>query len=193
MKKRFISRLEQGDGTSLVSRLFLTPSQRKILLKWVLFVAAFLLLQVLQDVIFSRLTLFGGCPDIVPAFLLLVCLTQDIYAGALFVLLTSVFRCLCGAVLGPVSIAVLVFAGVCLSAVRRASLWGRVRSVLLCCCAGLLIHQLVLFGLGVFLGLTVWERLPAALGGCLGSMVAALPLYPLALSIGKIGGNPWKD
>ena len=102
MNKRLLSKLEQGEGTTLMGKLFLTPRQRQTVLKWFLFSLVYLALQVLQDVVFSRVQVLGGCPDLVPGYLLLVCLTQGPGSGGLFALLAGVFRCLSGAVLGPV-------------------------------------------------------------------------------------------
>ena len=191
MNRRILSRLEQGEGTTLLGKLFLTDRQRRTLLKWLLYSGVYLLLQVLQDVIFSGVRIFGGCPDLVPGYLLLVCLLQSPAAGSVFVLCASVFRCLSGAVLGHVSIVILVFSGVLLSALRRACLWGQVRSVILCACAGVVMHQVLLFALGLFLGSTSLHWWPACLGGCLGACVAVAVLYPLVRAIGKIGGDTW--
>ncbi len=193
MNQRQIIKIEQGEGTTLVGKLFLTPKQRKLLIKWGLLSLSFLFLQVLQDVVFSQVRIFGGCPDIVPAWLLLVCLTQNADAGALYVLGCCTFRCLCGVALGPVSLAALVFSGVILSAMRRSNLWGEVRSVLVCCWMALLAHQLLLFGLGIFLGHTAWTKLLDALGGCLGAWIAVPVLYPAARALGKIGGQGWNE
>lgn len=192
MKKRILDRLEQGQGTTLLGKLLLTRQQRMTLLKWTVFTLSFLLLQIVQDVIFSRVTIFGGCADIVPTFLLLVYLLQETSAGALFVMLCCVFRSLCGVTLGPVSLAVLVFSGAVLSALRKNHLWGEVRSVILCCWVGILLHTAVVFFLGVFLGHTTLSRYPETLGGLLGSAVAVVVLYPLVRAIGKIGGSTWK-
>lgn len=191
-KKNMLSRLEQGQGTTLMGKLFLTKTQREILLKWTVFTLIFLLLQVLQDVIFSRIHIFGGCVDVVPALLLLVCLLQEPASGLLFVMICSLVRALSGVVLGPVSLAVLVFMGAALCALRKNHLWGEFRAVVLCCWLGLGFHSAVLFLLGVFLTKTTWSRYLPTLGGLFGSMVAALILYPLVRVVGKIGGASWK-
>ena len=81
MNKRLLSKLEQGEGTTLMGKLFLTPRQRQTVLKWFLFSLVYLALQVLQDVVFSRVQVLGGCPDLVPGYLLLVCLTQGPGSG----------------------------------------------------------------------------------------------------------------
>ena len=60
MNKRLLSKLEQGEGTTLMGKLFLTPRQRQTVLKWFLFSLVYLALQVLQDVVFSRVQVLGG-------------------------------------------------------------------------------------------------------------------------------------
>ena len=192
MKKRTLNRLEHGQGTTLVGKLYLTKAQRGTLLKWVVFSLTFLLLQVIQDVILSRLTIFGGCADVVPALLLLVCMLQEPASGLLFVLICSLVRALSGVVMGSVSLALLVFLGLLLCALRKNHLWGEFRSVVLCCWLGLICHSGVLFLLGIFLTRTTWDRYMTSLGGLLGSMIAVLIFYPLVRAIGKIGGSSWK-
>lgn len=87
MNKRLLSKLEQGEGTTLMGKLFLTRRQRQVILKWFLFSLVYLVLQVMQDVLFSRIQIWGGCPDLVPGYLLLVCLMQGPGSGGLFALL----------------------------------------------------------------------------------------------------------
>lgn len=193
MNKQEPKKQEPRSFTTLMGKLFLTPKQRKLLTKWGLFSLVFLLLQVLQDALFSRTEIFGGCPDIVPAYLLLVCFTQETGSGAAFLLGACVFRCLCGTVMGSVSLAVLVFGAVAFCALRHTSLWGKTAPTFLCTFAVLGIHQLLLFFLGIFLGHTLWSRLGAALGGLLGQFIAVPVFYPLTMAIGRIGGKVWND
>ena len=193
MNKRLLSKLEQGEGTTLMGKLFLTPRQRQTVLKWFLFSLVYLALQVLQDVVFSRVQVLGGCPDLVPGYLLLVCLTQGPGSGGLFALLPGVFRCLSGAVLGPVSLLVVTCSGVLLSAFRGGYLQRRFWPVMLCAWAGVLLHQGLMFSLGLFLGSTAAGRWMEALGGGLGTCLACCALYPLVLALGKIGGETWKE
>ena len=96
MNKRLLSKLEQGEGTTLMGKLFLTRRQRQVILKWFLFSLVYLVLQVMQDVLFSRIQIWGGCPDLVPGYLLLVCLMQGPGSGGLFALLAGVFLSLSG-------------------------------------------------------------------------------------------------
>ena len=193
MNKRLLTKLEQGEGTTVIGKLFLTHRQRMVILKWFLFSLTYLVLQVLQDVLFSRVRILGGCPDLVPGYLLLVCLMQGPAAGGLFALCAGVFRSLAGAVLGPVSMLVVTCAGIFLSAFRSGYLQRRFWSVMLCAWAGILLHQGILFSLGVFLGSTVPGRWLSTLGGGLGACLACCALYPLASALGRIGGPSWKE
>ena len=102
MNKRLLSKLEQGEGTTLMGKLFLTPRQRQTVLKWFLFSLVYLALQVLQDVVFSRVQVLGGCPDLVPGYLLLVCLTQGPGSGGLFGFLRYVLPMMDADQLSPV-------------------------------------------------------------------------------------------
>jgi len=193
LNKRVLSKLEQGEGTTLAGKLFLTRLQRKILLKWLLLGAGYLLLQVLQDVVFSRIQIFGGCPDLVPGYLLLVCILQGPGSGGLFVLCAGVFRSLSGAVLGPVSIVILTFSGVLLSVFRRAYLRRQFWAEMLCCCIGLVLHQGLLFCLGLFLGTTSPKYWGPLLGGTLGACLACALFYLPVRAMGRIGGSPWNE
>lgn len=51
MNKRLLTKLEQGEGTTFIGKLFLTHRQRMVILKWFLFSLTYLVLQVLQDVL----------------------------------------------------------------------------------------------------------------------------------------------
>ena len=197
MNKRLLSKLEQGEGTTLMGKLFLTPRQRQTVLKWFLFSLVYLALQVLQDVVFSRVQVLGGCPDLVPGYLLLVCLTQGPGSGGLFAVeeslsaLPYLYPCLMSH--APVSLLVVTCSGVLLSAFRGGYLQRRFWPVMLCAWAGVLLHQGLMFSLGLFLGSTAAGRWMEALGGGLGTCLACCALYPLVLALGKIGGETWKE
>ena len=176
MNKRRLSKLEQGQGTTVFCRLFLTRRQCRNLLKWVLLALGYLAVQVLQDVAISRVRLFGGCPDVTVAYLLLACVLLGPDRGGLFALCAGVFRSL---------------SGVFLSAFRRAYLRRRFRTELLCCWLGLAVHKAVVYGLGLFLGYTALARWPSAVGGLVGEMAACALLYPVVNATGNLGGEPW--
>lgn len=191
MNKRRLTKLEQGQGTTAFGRLLLTQRQRRTLGKWVLLALGYLVVQVVQDVAVSRVRLLGGCPDVTVAYLLLACVLLGPDRGGLFALCAGVFRSLSGAVLGPVSLAVVTVSGVFLSAFRRAYLRRRFSTELACCWVGLAVHKAAVFGLGLFLGYTALARWPAAVGGLAGEMAACALLYPAVNAAGNLGGEPW--
>ena len=93
----------------------------------------------------------------------------------------------------PVSLLVVTCSGVLLSAFRGGYLQRRFWPVMLCAWAGVLLHQGLMFSLGLFLGSTAAGRWMEALGGGLGTCLACCALYPLVLALGKIGGETWKE
>ena len=60
-------------GHNCADKLRLTPLQQKALLKWVLYSLVCLVGLVLQDSMLARLRLFGGCFDVTPALIVLIC------------------------------------------------------------------------------------------------------------------------
>ena len=88
MNKRLLSKLEQGEGTTLMGKLFLTRRQRQVILKWFLFSLVYLVLQVMQDVLLAEYK-FGGLPGPGARYLLLVCLMQGPWVRGLFALLAG--------------------------------------------------------------------------------------------------------
>ena len=65
----------------LAQRLYLSPQQQKKYLKWILFSLLSLLMLVLQDVLFSRISIYGATVDMVPCVLLLICVLQGAAEG----------------------------------------------------------------------------------------------------------------
>jgi hypothetical protein len=57
----------------------------------------------------------------------------------------------------------------------------------------LLVYELCTFFIGLFLGLTLWSRFPVFLTATALTLVLMPVLYPILLSIGKIGGETWKE
>ena len=92
------------EGTGLLSKLYITPAQRLTALKWALYGALFLAVLVVQDVILSRLTLFGGRADLTSAVILLICVIEGADSGGIFALLASVFYVLAGTAPGEYAV-----------------------------------------------------------------------------------------
>ena len=88
-KKNRVDFKPDAAGATLLGRLYLTQRQRKNLLKWFLYALLCLVLSVVQDVICSRLYIFGATTDLIPCALLLICLFQGAQSGGTFTLIAA--------------------------------------------------------------------------------------------------------
>lgn len=176
-----------------LSKLFITKKQRLAVLKWLLMGLVLVVLSVVQDVILSRVTLFGANINLVVAALLLICMLQDSETGAVFILIGSTLYWASGSAAGPYVIAVLTVLGVLLCILRQSYLYNHFGSVILCSGLAVMLYEIILFAIGCFLGHTTASRfMGAVIGGGLSFCVLPL-LYPLFKAISKIGGETWKD
>ena len=66
-------------------------------------------------------------------------------------------------------------------------------SIVLCAGAALMVYEVAVYLMGIFQGLTRWDRLNAFLVTGALSFAVMIPLYKLIDKIGQIGGNPWKE
>lgn len=180
-------------GAGFLSRLYVTRSQRLKVLKWALFSLVGLLLLVLQDVIFSRIHILDATTDLVPGVLLLVCVLRGPESGGMFTLAGALVYYLSGSSPGAGVILVLTLLGMAAAAFRESFLRKGFSSALLCAGVALLLYEMIIFIMGLFLGLTIAPRVGVfALTGVL-TVAATAALYPLLLAIDKIGGETWKE
>lgn len=192
-KKRSYEFKPDSAGSGLLKKLYLTRLQRQRLLKWLLYAGVCVVLSVIQDVIMSRIRIFGATTDLVAAAILLITVVAGTEAGSLFALTASTLYFFSGSAPGAYVIALLSFLGIG-AALFRQSYWHRgFTSTVLCAGLALMLYEVLLFGVGMFMGLTHWGRLPVFLLTGAMSCAVMLPLYPLARSIGKIGGETWKE
>lgn len=191
-KKKNEFRPDKTDS-GILSKLYITKKQRLKVLKWLLTAAALVLISVLQDVILSRLHLFGATTDLLCGALLLVCIMLDPEQGCIFILLGSVAYQFSGTSPGPYVIALLTGIGLLVAIFRQAYLHEGFASTLLCAGAAIIAYELLLGIIGAFLGNTSASRLGIfALSGVY--TVAVMPaLYPIFRAISKIGGESWKE
>ena len=97
--------------------LVLTQKQRRSLLKWLLYGLVLLVLSILQDVLLSRLRLWGGTTELVPCGIFLICVLEGMERGSVFSLVASLLYLFSGSAAGAYSVvfitvvAVLVTAG----------------------------------------------------------------------------------
>ena len=173
--------------------LYLTQVQRDRLTKWGLYALLIVGFTVIQDIIMSRIHLFGGTTDLVPCILLLITVIEGIEVGSLFILGSSCFFYLSGSSPGPWAVGILTFLGIG-ACIFRQMYWHRNQgSIVLCAGLALMLYELGTFAVGMFSGLTRWDRLSTfAVTGAL-SIAVMIPLYTLINAIGQIGGHTWKE
>lgn len=179
--------------TDVLGKLLLTKKQRLTLLRWALFGAVCLVGLLAQDVILSRVSIFDTTTELVPAFILAICILQGAESGCVFALAAACVYYFSGSAPGSYCIPILTALAVLTSVFRQGYLRKGFPALLLCVAAGMVLYELAVFGIGLFLGRTILSRLNAF---CLTAVLstAAVPLiYPILLSIGKIGGETWKE
>ena len=180
-------------GASILNKLYITQRQRLSLLKWALFALFLVLLSLIQDVVLCRLSIRGATTDLVSASILLLCVMLPTDTCAVFALSSSVLYFFSGMAAGPYSIIFLTALGIFMNIFRYSYLRKGFASTLVCAGLGLTAYELLLFVTGLFLEYTTAGRFTAF---CItsGISVAVMPLlYPIFLSISKIGGESWKE
>lgn len=173
--------------------LHLTQLQRQRLLKWGLYILTIVVALVIQDVIMSRIRIFGATTDLAVSVILLITVIEGTEVGSLFVLFASTAYYFTGTAPGPYCVCLITFPGIA-AVLLRQMYWNRSRSSIVLC-AGLaqMVYEMGLYAVGLFLGLTRWDRWEVfALCGVIDILVM-IPIYPLIYKIGMIGGNTWKE
>lgn len=184
---------EDSAGNGLLHRLHVTRNQRLRLLRWLLYIAVCIMALVVQDVIMSRITLFGATTDLVVSAILLITVLEGCEVGSLFALLASIVYFFSGTAPGAYCVGFLTIYGM-LMALFRQTFWHRsAGSIILCAGIAVMAYELSLYGAGLFLGLTRWDRILKFVFAGAYSVAALIPLYFLVHRIGLIGGNVWKE
>ena len=173
---------------SLSGLFHVTQLQKQRMLKWTLYVLTGILLLTIQDVIMSRVSIFGATTDLPVVYILLITVIEGVDVGSLFVLFASTIYYFSGSAPGPYCIGLLCAVGIIATHLRRTK-----ASIVICAGIALTIYEMGLFVVGIGLGLTRWDRVFSFLitaGYSFGVMVL---LYPLINKIGLIGGTTWKE
>jgi len=174
-------------------KLHITRQQRDKVFKWGSYILLLILLLVVQDVIMSKVTLFGTTTDLVASAILLITVMEGIDSGSLFVLIASTLFYFSGSAPGPYTVALLPVLGIG-TCIFRQRYWRRnLSSIVLCAGIALMAYEIAVFGIGIFTGMTYWGRSFVFVGCGLLSWAVMLPLYPLIHAIGQIGGTTWKE
>lgn len=177
----------------VLSKLYLTKKQRRSLLKWLLYGLVLLVLSILQDVILCRIRLFGATTELVPCGIFLICILEGTHTGSVFALAASLAYLFSGTAPGTYAMVFIVMLAVLVCIFRQAYLQKGFSAAMLCTAIAMLAYELAVFAIGLFLGLTVPDRI---IGFCITavlSLIAAPVLYPIVLSIGSLGGEAWKE
>lgn len=184
---------EDSTGSGLVKLLYVTRLQRQQLLRWGLYIAVCVMALVVQDVIMSRVKLFSATTDLAPAAILLIAVMEGSEVGSLFALIASVIYFFSGTAPGAYCVGLISILGL-LASLFRQKYWHRsTGSILFCAGAAMILYELGLYASGLFLGLTLWNKLPRFLLAGIYSVLAMIPMYRLLHRIGLIGGNIWKE
>ena len=171
----------------------LTGLQRRRIAKWALYGALLFVALLVQDTMLSRVRISGATTDLAACVILLVGILEGPEDGGLFALLSSVFYYFSGSAPGVYVITLLTAVAI-LAALFRQGYWSQsFSSAILCTGLALLCYELALMLVGIFLNLTVWNRMGVFILTALLSTVVLLPLYPVVRVIGQIGGEPWKE
>ena len=179
--------------SGFLGKLYLTKKQRKGLLKWSLYGAFLVLLSLLQDVVLCRLRLLGATTELVPVGIFLICIIEGVESGCVFVLVSSLAYLFSGTAAGPYSMVFITVLAIGVTIFRQAFLQKGFGAAIVCAGTATLTYQLLQYVMGLFLGLTIPVRIVGFLMTALLSMLTIPALYPVALSIEKIGGEVWKE
>ena len=178
---------------TLADRLYLTKKQRKNLLKWSLYALVLLTLSLLQDVLLCRIRIFGATTELVPVGIFLICLLEGLETGSVFALISACLYQFSGTPGGTYSIVFITGFCVLVTLLRQAYFQGGFSSAMLLTALAMVLYEGAVFAIGLFLGMTSLGRLPGFAMTAGLSLVVAPVLYPIALSIGRIGGDVWKE
>lgn len=178
---------------SLLSRLMLTKKQQKTLFKWVFYGLFLVVLSVVQDVLLSRVRLFGATTELVPCAIFLICLMEGTHTGSVFSLVAGLLYLFSGTAPGPYSMVAIVFFSIGVCIFRQAYLQESLSSVMLCVGIAMLLYVLTNFAFGLFLGLTRFSRIHGFLITAGLSLLFAPVFYPVIKVINAFGGHSWKE
>ena len=179
--------------SSAIKKLYLTPTQRKRILKWVLVGTVLLVLSLLQDAVLSRISIYGATFDLVACGILVAGMLFDPDVTAIFALTGSTLYYFSGTAPGVYTIALLTALSVFLCMFRCSYLQRCFGANVMCAAVGMMVYELLVFAICLFLGNTTGDRFVVfALRG--GLSVAVMPaLYPIFTSISNIGGQTWNE
>ncbi len=178
---------------SILSHLMLTKLQQKKLLKWVLYSAILVAVSVVQDVLLSRVRLFGATTELIPCCIFLICLLEGTQTGSVFSLTASILYLFSGTAPGPYSMVFITFLSVGVCMFRQAFLQPSFSAAVLCCAIAMFVYEGSNFAFGLILSLTPLSRVGGFLITAVLSLLSVPIFYPIFKAISAIGGQSWKE
>ncbi len=182
-----------AEGSSLRKLLYFTRQQRTDVLRWVLYVAVCVLMLLTQDVLMSRLEVMGATTDLAPAAIFLIAVMENCEVGSLYALIASVFYFFSGSAPEAYCVLLITAFGMFFSLLRQQYLPRSIGAVVVCAGAAQIAYEIGLWGIGLFLGLTRFDRLGRFFLTGVYSAVCMVPLYWVLNKIGTMGGRQWKE
>ena len=179
--------------TDILGKLYLTPTQRMNVLRWVLHSALLVVLSLIQDVVLCKASFFGTTTDLVPCAIILICVQLGGDRGCIFTLLAAILYKFSGSSPGYHVIALIPLLGILAAVVRQIVFRRSFSSVFLCAGIATMLYELAIFAFGLLFQNTVpmrFVRFPIT--GAL-SLLSYPILYPVTKAIEKIGDRTWKD
>ena len=193
MAKRKYEFRPDKQRTDIFGKLYLTPTQRMTVLRWVLHCAILLVCSLIQDVVLCKADFFGTTTDLVPCAIMMICVQLGGERGSLFTLIAAILYKFSGSAPGYYVIGLIPVLGI-LAAVLRQMLFRRsFSSVILCASLATMLYEIGIFAFGLLFQYTTPQRFFSFLitGGL--SLLTYPILYPATKAIEKIGDRTWKD
>ena len=179
--------------SSWLNKLYITPLQRRRILKWALYGIVLIALSLLQDVVLCHFRLFGASTELVPCAIFLICLLEGTENGCIFALIASVLYWFSGAAIGAFAMVAITALSIFACMFRQGYLQKGFGAAMLCSGVCVFLYEIAIFVFGAILNLTPWSRFGGFLLTAVMSFVLAPILYPLLLAIESIGGETWKE
>ena len=178
---------------NLLKYLIPTKNQQKQALKWTLYTLFLVLISVVQDVLLSRVRIFGASTELIPCAIFVICVLENSQTGSMFALIAALCYLFSGTAPGVYSMVTITFLGVGSSLLRQIFLRKGFSSCMLCTVGATLLYQLGNFVCGLILGLTVPGRIYGFLITAVLSLILVPLMYPVLKAIYRIGDQVWNE
>ena len=179
--------------TDFLGKLYLTPQQRKQLLRWLLFGLLLVVTSVLQDVVLCRMRIFGATTDLVPLAIFLICVQIGADRSAIFSLIAAMLYKFSGTAPGYYSMALIPVLALLAAMLRQSYFRRSFGSVFLCVTAAIVLYEMCVFLCGLIFQNTTPLRFLRFLATGLISAATLPILYPITKAIDNIGEKSWTD